>query len=216
MVIRISPKPLTIALHSLKCLDETNELGSDEPYVLVAAADLSGNVPSVEVTSYGHFGDVDTGETRTTLDYPLSLDENGVELLKKFAILRVPFWGIDNESPTVINDPEDVIFVVALMEKDNGNVSAARGIAKIAAVGSLGASTNQTHRERTQKMVADISGVLNIPTGGPNRDDVIGVKPLALTVTDLLQPLAGPYYRNMYFYGGGGHYRLRFEFKAYF
>ena len=41
--------PITIAVSEIKCLVETSELSaSDEPYVLVVAADLQSVIPNVE------------------------------------------------------------------------------------------------------------------------------------------------------------------------
>ena len=43
--------PVTIAVKNIKCLIETDEVGADEPYVLVTAIDLKTfPLPTVEVT----------------------------------------------------------------------------------------------------------------------------------------------------------------------
>lgn len=61
-----TPK-LTIAVKSITSINDSTEMGADEPYILVTAVHLSGLVPQVEVTQYGPWGDVDKGETHATL-----------------------------------------------------------------------------------------------------------------------------------------------------
>ena len=60
-----------IYLHSIHCHEETDEVGADEPYVLVTAVNLASSVevagfpvplPAYEVVRYG-FSDVDDEET---------------------------------------------------------------------------------------------------------------------------------------------------------
>ena len=54
--------PVTIAVKNIKRRIETDEVGADEPYVLVTAIDLKTFLlPTVEVTRYGPWGDVDKG-----------------------------------------------------------------------------------------------------------------------------------------------------------
>jgi hypothetical protein len=63
--------PITLAVKEIKCLEETDEVGSDEPYVLVVAVDFQPLVPNVEATLYGFWDDVDTGETHGTMLPPI-------------------------------------------------------------------------------------------------------------------------------------------------
>jgi hypothetical protein len=82
--------PVTIALKKIKCRIETDEVGSDEPYVLVTAVDLSNPLlPNAEVTLYGPWGDVDEGETRTT--QPLQPGVNPSDF--PFLVWRRNAWG---------------------------------------------------------------------------------------------------------------------------
>jgi len=56
---------LNVYLRTLRCHEETDEVGSDEPYVLVTAVDLrSPNPTACEVKRYGPWEDVDTGDQR--------------------------------------------------------------------------------------------------------------------------------------------------------
>jgi len=65
---------MQIYLKSLSCNEETDEVGADEPYVLVIAVNLASTVsvggfpvplPAFEVTLHGPFNDFDAGETRS-------------------------------------------------------------------------------------------------------------------------------------------------------
>src|SRR4051812_21464396 len=101
---------IQVYLSSLLCIDETSELSaSDEPYVLVITVDLASSVsiagfpvplPAFDVVRYGPFEDVDDGETHFAPGIAQS------------------FWSITGR-PTALADPDQVIFVVALMENDD-------------------------------------------------------------------------------------------------
>ena len=210
--IKFKVKPLTIALKCIKCLEETDEVGADEPYVLVVGVDLQKPVPQVEVTNYGPWGDVDQGETKFTKVFPDGTHPQVTELFKKLGLLRVPFWGLDNESPTKISDPDDVIFIVSVMEHDDGDPEAARELAKAAAVATLASSVGMERDKRVEKLIVDIKSALAVPTGAPNFDDHIGTKELRLTTKDLFRVLRGPYHRYLFFTGDGGHYKATFQF----
>jgi hypothetical protein len=110
---------LSICLDSIHCNEETDEVGADEPYVLVTSVDLESSVsvagftvplPAFEVVRYG-FDDVDEGETHGTPGRSQS------------------FWGPTGD-PRNLSAPDAAIFVVGLMENDDGDPEALRGIVK--------------------------------------------------------------------------------------
>jgi hypothetical protein len=204
--------PITIAVKEIKCLDETSELSaSDEPYVLVVAVDLQPLVPNAEVVLYGAWDDVDAGETHGTLPLPVGADPNIFDSLP--FVIRKPFWGL-NGQPALINNPAQVIFLVALMENDDGNPKAARGLVKVAAVASLASSTNATRADRIKNLIADIDSALGIPTGLPNFDDKVGLtQELQLTSQDLSLASIGVQTKSLRFTGDGGQYDVFFELK---
>lgn len=206
------PVPLTIALQSIKCLEETNEVGADEPYVLVTSIDLKKVIPQVEVTRYGPWADVDKGETKHTSPIPDNLSSEMIEVLKKVVVMRIPFWGLDNETASVIAHSDDVIFIVSVMEHDDGNPEAARGLVKGAVIAAIGSSMGMKRDERVKKLIADIKSALAIPTGILNFDDHIGTKELRLTGKDLLRAALAPHHRTLFFVGDGGHYKTSFVF----
>jgi hypothetical protein len=204
--------PVTIALRSLRCIIETDEVGSDEPYVLVTAADLSGIVPNVEVVKYGAYGDVDKGETVVTQPIPPNMDSAVVASLASILNLRVPFWPLAGLAGKTITDASKVIFVVSLVENDDGDTSAMRTLVKSASIASLAASTSMARSDRVSKLIADIKGALQIPTGAPNFDDPVGTQELKVSAANLITARSeGSLRKSLTFTGDGGKYSLVFE-----
>lgn len=193
----------TITLDYVYCAEDTNESSNDEPYVIVATIDLASMVtvsgfpvpiPQVEVFLYGPYENVTKSRGR-----PASRDDR-------------PFWPIEGiEKP--INSVNDVIFVVALMENDDGSPEALRGTAKAIVTSTVFASLGQPRSSVVSRVIADLESATRIPTGAPNFDDRIGT-PQELTLSedrlDLLEGLI-PFYRTLDFSGDGGFYRVRFR-----
>ncbi len=203
--------PITIAVREIKCIEETNEVGSDEPYVLVVGVNLKAFVPNVEAVLYGAWNDVDTGETHGTMPIPPNINPNVLDALP--IIWRKPFWGL-NGQPAAIDNPDDVIFLVALMENDDGKPKAARGLVKGAVVASLASSTQESRAVRIQKLIADMNSALAIPTGAPNFDDQVGSpQELRLTSQDLSLASTKVHTKSLRFAGDGGKYDVVFELK---
>jgi len=201
--------PVTIALTKIKCRIETDEVGADEPYVLVTAVDLSNPLlPNVEVTRYGPWGDVDEGESRTTHSIPTGFDPD----LAPFIVWRRNAWGPSGNAKAISN-PANAVLLVSMMEHDNGKPSAARELTKGAVVSSLAASNGMTRAQRVSKLIADINGALAIPTGAPNFDDRVGsTKELALSA-NLLNVAAGPKTKTLTIVGDGGKYDVTLQVK---
>jgi hypothetical protein len=165
---------VSLAVKSITAIDDSTEFGADEPYVLVTGVDFRNTVlPEVEVTLYGPWSDVDKGETHGTLVMPPSTPQAVIDVLSNFNVMRKPFWSLDNKTPAPI-DPSKVIFIVSVMENDDGRPLVLRMIVKSAAVASLGGSTGSLIPDRVTKLIRDINGVLGTPTGFPNLDDVVG------------------------------------------
>lgn len=170
--------PLSMTVQSIKSIDDSTEVGADEPYILVTAADLSGPVPSLEVTLYGPWPGVDKGETAPTLPVP----PIGIDVLN---LSRRPFWPFNGKNADTISKIDNLIFIVSVMENDDGNPNTLRTLVKLAALGSLAASTGIGRKTRVDKLIADINGALGTPTGAPNFDDIVGTQELVLTNKDL-------------------------------
>ncbi|MDM5254310.1 hypothetical protein O8D14_01510, partial [Bacillus toyonensis] len=199
-----------IYLKSFRCHEETDEVGSDAPYIFVTTVDLAASInvggfpvplPSAEVFRYGPEpweDEVDGGETHFAPGISQS------------------FWGTGNFDKPF--DPKNVIFVVALMENDDGNAEVLRGVVKAEVSASLYLSLNLDRDGKAFKLVNDIRSVLKTPTAiGLNQDDVIGVLELGaeFSPNELDHIAAGhSFTKDLQFRGDGGHYTLTFEFKG--
>jgi hypothetical protein len=199
---------LEIYLQEIQCDEETNEVGADEPYVLVTTVDLTGPVPGYEVFQYGPYGDVDEGEARPGELPPFVFF--GKEILP--AEPRRPFWGRAGKARNLAN-PDDAIFIVSLMENDNGSPSALRGIVKGLVGASVFGSTGLDRAQRVKALINDIGSALNTPTGFPNGDDRVGPPTeLRFTQEELARAEAGQRVeRSLAFEGDGGAYKLTFR-----
>jgi hypothetical protein len=206
--------PITIAVKGIESIEGTSDGNADEPLVLVVAADLTdAPQPGVRATRYGPWGDVETGETHGTRVIPPDLPPAAVDALANFAVLRRPFWGLDNRSAWPIDRPGDVIILVALLDRDDGATGTTRERAQRAAADGLANSVGLDRSSRVQHMVSGVSGALAIPARAPDFDDQVGgVQELALTPTDLVLPGVGPHTRSLVVGGAGGRYRIDFEF----
>ena len=116
-------------LHQLHCDEGTDEIGADEPYVLVTVIDLAATVilagfpiplPAFEVVRIG-------------LSRVLGERRNRPILLRN---LLPSFWGV-NGIPATLTDPDKAIFIVSLMENDDGATEALRGVVKGVVGGSV-------------------------------------------------------------------------------
>jgi hypothetical protein len=197
---------ITMAVTRMRCLIETDEVGDDEPYILVTGINLKTLIPNVEVTKYGPWKDAAAGDLLTTQPIPNGFNPDTFP----FIIWRRPCWGLDGK-PAPINSPNDVIFLVSVMEHDDGDPSAMRTIVKSAVVASLAASIGMSRADRVKKLINDVNGALEIPTGAPNFDDRVGsTKELRLSQS-LLRVETGVKRKHLLFTGDGGQYRVRFE-----
>jgi len=135
LVANVAPFPVKITVTSIASIEGTSEIGSDEPYVIVTAVDLTSLVPGLECTLYGPVS-MNAGESKSPGGKP--------------------FWFIDNTTGKAIPDLTKVIFVVSLMENDNGSPSAARAFVKGLATVSIAGSTALPLAQRITKLKADV------------------------------------------------------------
>lgn len=183
LVANVAPFPVKITVTSIASIEGTSEIGSDEPYVIVTAVDLTSLVPGLECTLYGPVS-MNAGESKSPGGKP--------------------FWFIDNTTGKAIPDLTKVIFIVSLMENDDGSPSAARLLVKASAAASLLGSTALPLAQRITKLKADADSALATPTGAPNFDDQIGVSvQLALSKLDLVLPILAPHTVTLTFSGDG-------------
>ena len=195
---------LNIYLARITCVVETDEVGADEPYVLVTAVNLAATVPvagfnvplpAFDVFRYGPFCDVDVGETHTAPGVSKS------------------FWGIANAAAP-LSDPNQAIFVVGLKENDEDSPEGTRGIVKGLVAGSLFGSLALPRGDKVSKLIADMNAALETPSpDGLNFDEKIGrPQELRFSAEELAAAEAGqPMTKTLEFKGDGGHYALTFE-----
>ncbi|MFC9329053.1 hypothetical protein [Kitasatospora sp. NPDC057015] len=191
---------IQIYLKSIHCHEETDGLleGPDEPYVLVTSVDLASKAPAFDVTLY-EFRDVEEGETHEAPGPSQS------------------FWGV-NGAPAPLVDPGSAIFVATLMENDDGNQSALRGLVKGIASSSLLGTLSATRADRIAALIRDIDSTTGTPIGFPNLDQEIGgSQELAFTRTELARVESGGIVsKSLNFQGDGGRYELTFAAKKAF
>jgi hypothetical protein len=190
------------SLDSIRCHEETDEVGSDEPYVIVVSVDLKSAVsvagfavpiPATRAYRYGPFNDVDGAETHRPS--------------------FTSFWGLDTGEKDLSN-PDDTVFIVGLMENDDGNSEALRGIVEAQAAASLFATLGVTDRtERVRRLMEAVNSALRVPTGGPSLDERIGEsQELRFTLDDIaLAETGNPALRSLQFRGDGGFYTVTFQ-----
>ncbi|MCW2558708.1 MAG: hypothetical protein JWP55_2672 [Mycobacterium sp.] len=193
---------IQIYLHDIHCNEETDEVGADEPYVLVTTINLASTVnvagfpvplPAFEVVRYG-FDDVDEGETHQAPG------------------ASVPIWGINGQLGGQLANPDNVIFAVGLMENDDGDPEAMRGIVKGIVGGSVLGSLTAPRDDKVSALLNDINSAMGTPTGAPNFDDRVGVAELRFTAEELQRAEHNEVVqRSIDINGDGGRYRLTFE-----
>ncbi len=192
---------IQIYLRSLHSHEETNEVGADEPYVLVTAVDLASSInvagfpvplPAFDVVRYG-FDDVDDEETHPAPGASQS------------------FWGINGQLADLA-DPETAIFVVSLMENDDGDPEALRGIVKGVVGGSILGSLTSNRADKVAALIRDVHSAMGTPTGAPNFDDKIGIRELQFSADELRRAEAGQVVQQVIrIDGDGGRFELVFE-----
>ena len=192
---------LSIRLHSIRCLNESNEASSsDEAYVLVTVATLRQPLPGVpalpnfRVFKYGIFEDMDDDDPG-----PVVVGGPG-------------FWGMDGV-PAEIIDPSDVAIVVSVLEQDNGVPEQYQEVVNVKTGLSLAASVGApTAANRATRLTDDIRNVLNgidLPIPLALDDDHVGTQQMVLSAADLIP--TGQRDRVMRFNNGDSEFELVFR-----
>ncbi|MEM8998344.1 MAG: hypothetical protein AAGF23_26405, partial [Acidobacteriota bacterium] len=227
----------TLSVTRIDCIEETDEVGSDEPYVVVFAADLSQPsssitdaifaIPTARTTLYGPWGDVDKGESRTTapvIEGPAP----------GFLVQRTPFWGASG-NPAPIPAARDALILIALLEHDEGSPSSVRAAAHLATSAALLVISEEyikgemSRPELGAQVASDFKNILGFPvTAGfgveivfpgvglfPNGDDLVGVVELRLddSQLDALRGSGGASTAAVRINGDGGSYRVHVEIR---
>src|SRR5262245_7018090 len=132
--------PISIAVKSIKCVRATGDSGTDEPYVIVAAADVTPIVdplthqtatpPRLSVTITGEWHGVNDGDARGTIPLPPVPDgvsENIFPASEDF-VWRKHCWGLDNGKAAAIPDRDNVILLVVVGEQDDSEIGQVRSL----------------------------------------------------------------------------------------
>lgn len=121
-------------------------------------------------------------------------------------------WGLDG-LPHNLTNPDDVIFLVSLMEHDSGDPGLCRGAVQSAVGASLAATATAQRPGKVVALIDAIDTARRLPTGGVDFDDPIdAVKELRFSAQQLQEAAAGgTVRRSLDFEGGSGRYTLEFE-----
>jgi hypothetical protein len=189
---------LRIRLKSIKCVEEINEASaSEEPYVLLTSVRLQRTPANIDIHNmrvfrYGVWENFDAGEVVNVFD--------------------PPFWGL-NSTPEELTDVNDVIFIVTLMENDNGDPNGYRQLVEAAASAALGATIGERDRSvRASRLLQSIRDALNgvdLPIPFALDDDHIGTEILRLDNSDLIP--FGARDKSLRITSSEGDYELNFE-----
>jgi hypothetical protein len=192
-------------VNSIHCEEETDEVGADEPYLIMVSVDLKNTLtvdvgtppvpatvplPASSAFLYGAFDDVDAGNTRFPAFHP--------------------FWGLNDER--ALAAPEDAIIIAALMENDSGNPVAARGIVAAQVAATIAATAGADREFRLRRLLDTVHSALQTPTGFPSTDETIEVKELRFEKPELdLAESGQEAVKILRFDGDGGTYTVGFR-----
>lgn len=191
---------INIHLSYIHCDEETNEVGNDEPYVLVVSVALTPSVRGVTVQ---------TPVASDVVVYPFrNMHTGGRAAFGEFE----SFWGIGGVPAALLN-PDDAIFIVAMMENDSGDPQLARGLVDTAVNASLIESLAVSRPGKVTTLMRDVDSARRTPTGLPNFDDAIGApQELRFSASELQRAESGQTVtKTMVFEGDGGRYTLMFD-----
>ena len=224
----MASKPISIAVKRIKCVNETSEVGDDEPFVVVFAADITPEEivpgkgfipPRAAITVTGNWTDVNDGETHGTVPLPPVPDGVSENAFTPSVVWRKHCWGLANGEAAPIDDPDNVILLVGMFEQDDGDIPNWRGTLGSLMTAALAGSVNikQSRAALVGRLKqAFLDGVVTMrsftPTAILNPDDIIGtVKELHLTKDDLKKARVGVHERELEFKSDGAHYIVTFE-----
>lgn len=179
------PQNILATVETIQCHKASKEVGGDEPYLIIAAFDMSRSVnlgivsvtlPSINVVKIGPWSSVGSGETH----YASALSAQN----------RPAFWNLSGQGSPIAH-PQDVIFLVACMENDGSSPDNIRGVVRTELLAARVNNTSLAYSGYVTNMISNMTGVIEtsrlIP-GQPsiNFDDLFDdVKQLTLTTNDL-------------------------------
>ncbi len=203
--------PLKLDFYALTCLEETDEVGVDEPYVVFFAADISDCLNPLTKTLICRakvFKDADESER----EYQSML-----------------LWGLNGKPAPIVN-PDNIIILAAVVEDNSSSPDDVKSSVQDTLFAKLTAY-ERVHLNRTTmvaKLINDMHGVITLAaaygiTGvtlwlsrlGINRNERLNKpKELRLTWDDVTKASKGIWVPKKFDVKGDGcHYQLHFGFE---
>jgi len=179
------PQPILGTVEKIRCHDAGKEVGSDEPYLLIASFDMTNSViagmvgmtfPAINVVKVGPWSGVGSNETH----YASHLT----------TFNRPPFWNLSGQGSPIAH-PQDVIILVACMDHDGSSPDTIRGSVRTELLAARVNNTNLAYSAYVTNMVSNMTSTIDtarLVPGKPtlNFDDLIGgVQQLSLSTSDL-------------------------------
>lgn len=179
------PQNILGTVEKIQCHAASKEVGSDEPYLIIASFDMTNSInlgmvgvtlPGINVVKVGPWSGVGPNETH-----------NASALTPQN---RPAFWNLSGLGSSIAN-PQDVIFLVACMENDGSSPDNIRGLVRTELLAARVTNTNLAYSGYVTNMISNMTGAIEtgrLVPGQPtlNFDDLIDdVKQLTLTTNDL-------------------------------
>src|SRR5262249_33299851 len=141
---------------------------SDEPYVLICVVDLTRklNIPGQSAVIVPNVNTLRTGPFAT------SVDTGQTVAVKPL----VPCWGFGGH-PAVVQTPDDLIILVAMMEHDDTSVDAVQSVVNTFLTPSAyGHANGMTHSQLVTQLRADMKAAISTANLSQpfNSDEQIG------------------------------------------
>ncbi len=179
------PQNILGTVEKIECHAASKEVGDDEPYLIIAAFDMTNAInlgvvgvtlPSINVVKIGPWSGVGPGVTRNA---SVLTAQN-----------RPAFWNLSGQGSPIAS-PQDVIFLVACMEHDGSSPDNIRGVVRTELLAARINNTNLAYSGYVTNMISNMTGTIEtgrLVPGQPtlNFDDLFDdVKQLTLTTNDL-------------------------------
>jgi hypothetical protein len=211
LIAGLAFKKMRLFIRSVQCIEETSEIGSDEINMGGTVTDPFGNTSIVQ-------------------EFEVSTDFDEAEIVNYGASKVFATWNLVTTTPGF---PYVYASTIALAEKDDGGFykflnelwKMVEDKVKTAVAAAVGAAIGGAIGNALGAVVGAIVGVLVdwILSLFDNHDDIIGVKPLLMTLASCKKSYydwakltsAGGWATTMHFKGDGGHYAVAVAFKIF-
>ena len=172
------PKPQYIlgTVEKIQSHAASKEWMKEEPYLLIASFDMRPLTLGINVVKIGPWSGIDSNDT----GYASHLAPQN----------NPAFWDLNGQGSPIAH-PEDVIFLVALLERDGSSPDNIRGAVRAELLAAQVTNTTLAYTAYVTNMISNMTGTIEtsrLLPGKPslNVDDLIeGVKHLSLSTGDL-------------------------------